>query len=107
MYGDEQVNMAVSQKRAENVKDYLTTLSIPEDKMLVQAKGKSELASTNPNNQDAERRVEVKVKNAKAGTCPKKAKAEKEAAEKAAKNNAKKASNQPWYSTLFDCMCED
>ena len=78
MYGDEQVNMAVSQKRAENVKDYLTTLSIPEDKMLVQAKGKSELASTNPNNQDAERRVEVKVKNAKAGTCPKKAKAEKE-----------------------------
>ena len=106
MYGDDQVNMAVSKKRAESVKDYLTSF-VPADSMAVEAKGKSELASTNPNAQDAERRVEVTVKNPKAaGTCPKKAKAEKEAAEKAAKK-AKKASNQPWYSVLFDCMCED
>ena len=125
MYGDEDVNMKVSQKRAESVKDYLRTLSVPEEKMVVKAKGKSELASTNPDAQDAERRVEVAVKDARA--CKKAAAAaaaagtgaaaadqakngSKDDAKNGAKNNAKKAnkgSDQPWYSVLFDCMCED
>ena len=119
MYGDEDINMKVSQKRAENVKEYLRTLSVPEDKMVVKAKGKSALASTNPDNQDAERRVEVALKDPK--NCPKakaaaeeaarKAEADKKAAEEAKKQNsaknAKQDSNKPWYSTLFDCMCED
>ncbi len=99
MYGDEDINMQVSQKRAESVKNYLTSLSVPENKMVVKAKGKSELASTNPGAQAAERRVEVAVKDAK--NC-KKAAAAKDGAKK-----ANKESNQPWYSVLFDCMCED
>ena len=99
MYGNEDVNMKVSQKRAESVRDYLLSMSVPADKMVVKAKGKSALASTDPDKQAVERRVEVALKDPK--SCPEAAAAAK------AKQEAAKDSNQPWYSVLFDCICED
>ena len=124
MYGNEAVNKTVSKKRAESVKAYLNALSIPAENMEVQAKGKSELRTTDPDAQDGERRVEVEIatsaealaaaaaahqaaadQNA-ADAAARKA-AEDEARAKAAKKAAEDADSKPWYSVFYDCMCED
>lgn len=61
MVGDEQSNMKISKRRADAVKDYLVSRSIPEDKVEVHYVGKSQLSSHDVDKQDTERRVEVKV----------------------------------------------
>ena len=102
MYGNEAVNKRVSQQRAQSVKEYLRTLSVPADKMQVEAKGKSELRTTDPDAQDGERRVEVKV----IGGAPAGAAAGQATQQSATKAQSQTDSSQPWYSVLFDCMCE-
>lgn len=58
LVGEDGINMEISKQRAKEVRDYLVARGIPKDKMVVAYNG-NRLASSNPNLQDRERRVEI------------------------------------------------
>lgn len=62
--GTEDYNYELGLRRANRVKDYLVKRGVPEDKIIVESKGKTEPLDTNgtPEGKQRNRRVEIRIK---------------------------------------------
>jgi outer membrane protein OmpA-like peptidoglycan-associated protein len=61
--GSDEFNVELGLKRANRAKDYLISKGVPEERIKVESKGKSEPLSTNqtPEGRQKNRRVELKI----------------------------------------------
>ena len=57
--GSPTYNMALSQKRAEAVRDYLASLGVPQERMFLKARGDTQLIVPGPGPSEFNRNVEI------------------------------------------------